>query len=489
MSKSVIVIGAGIGGLAAALRLAQAGCDVTVLEAKPRVGGFLSEYRAGGFSWTIGPPAVYAWRQLEALFDALGRNLDDCLRPLPLDPQLRFFYPDGSVFNIHRDWTATAEAIARIEPADVSGYLRFLAFAARQHERRRYGFGSSESPPAMRLRSWLRAAPFRSAHSAIRRFARSEKLARALAHCLSLSGGNIYAMPATACELAHGILSDGLWRPRDGIRAIPEALAQLATESDIDIRLNCGAQRIEIERKRAVGVTLAANGDFLPADAVISNCDPISTARDLLPAEALSPVELRRLARRPLSSSAFIMLLGIRGSFPLLARHNIFLPADERLESERIFSRGLMPEEPAIWLNVTCKTDPRDAPVNQENWLIQLQAPPLSERIRWETESAALRERVLNILERRLAVDLRERIRVEKLLTPADLANISGAWRGALHGELPQGPRAALSKPRIRSRYAQGLYQVGNAVVAGGGMPQALLSAEAAAELLLRDLE
>ncbi len=488
MTKAVIVIGAGIGGLAAALRLAQAGCDVTVLEKNPRVGGLLGATQARGFSWTPGPPAFGALPQLRALFETLGRDLDDYLRLQPLDPQTRFFYPDGEAFNIHRDWTETTAEIARIQPDDVAGYLRFLAFAARVHASRRYGFGPRESAAGALFLSWLSAGPFRSASSASSRFVRSEQIRRALAHCLSHSGGSVYALPAALCELAHTLLSDGLWHPRAGLQAIPQALAKLAAEFDVSIRLACPVGRIVIERERAVGVALEKDDEFLRADAVISSIDPISTARYLLPADAISPVALRRQVKTPMSSSAFFLLLGIRGSFHRLAHYNVFFSADGRAEADQLFQRGALPDDPTISLTITSKTDPGDAPVNQENWLMQVQAPPLSARIDWSTEAATLRDRILAILENRHGLDLRDRIRVEKRITPVDLARHLGVWRGALYGPLPHGRRTALNPPQIRSPYAGRLYQAGNAVIAGGGMPHALLSAEAAAAALLRDL-
>ena len=488
MPKTVIVIGAGIGGLAAALRLAQTGYDVTVLEQNPQVGGLVSAYHAGGCSWTINPPAFSARRELEALFRDLGRNAEDYLQWLPIDPQTRFFFPDGAVFNTYRDWTKTAAEIAQIEPADVSGYLRFLAYAARLHGLRRFGFGKGETATDSLFASWLRAGPFHSAHGAISRFLRSEKLVRILAHSACQNGGSPYAMPATANELAHAALNDGLWHPRGGLTAIPEALAKLAREFEVSIRLSCPVKRIEIDGKRATGVALEKDGEFLPADAVLSNIDPIATARYLLPADAVPAPAMRRLAQRPMSSSAFILLLGIRGAMPQLAHHNVFFSDDYRVEVDQIFRRAVMPADPTITLSVSCKTDPLQAPVNQENWLIQVNAPALSEKVDWATQGDIVRDRVLTILARRYGLELRDRIRLEKRLTPADLSQMSGAWRGALYGELPHGRHAALARPQIRSRHLQNLYQVGGAVVPGGGLPQALLSAKAAAALLRHDL-
>ena len=488
MPKSIIVIGAGIGGLAASIRLAQAGYDVTVLEDKTQVGGLARDYQARGFSWSLAPPLSFARAQLDALFHDLGRDPDDYVNCLPIDPQARYFYPDGAVFNLYRDWTRTAGEIARFEPRDVAGYLRFLAYAARIHDMRHFGFGKRETAIGALLRSWLSAGPLGSAYGVSSRFIRSERLVRALAHCARQSGGSPFALPATASELAHTFLNDGAWHPRGGAAAIPAALAKLAVEFDVAIRLACPVKRIELKRNKAIGVTLEHGGEFLSADAVISNLDPITTARRLLPEDALSAPSRRRLAQTPMSSSAFILLLGIRGTFPQLAHHNVFFSDDDRAESDQIFRRAVMPDNPTITLSISCKTEPPNAPFNQENWLLAVSAPPLSEKFNWANERAALRDRILTILERRLGLEIRDRIRVEKHLTPADLAQLSGVWRGALHGELPQGRRAALARPQIRSPHAQYLYQVGGAVLPGGGLPHAILSAKAVASMLRRDL-
>jgi phytoene desaturase len=493
MPKSIIIIGAGIGGLAAAIRLAQAGYEVTVLEKNPQVGGMLFEYRAGGFRWDIGPSLFYSRALLEELFDDVGRDLGDYLRLLPIDPQTRYFFPNGAALDVCRDWARTAADIAQLDPDAIADYLRFLAFAADLHRMRQSGFANSESQtraparPSL-FRSWLRAGPHRSAYDASRRFVRSEKLQRALVYYASNSGGSPYAVPAAFSELAHLYLNDGLWYPRDGLYAIPLTLQKLAEEFEVSIRLNCPVKRIEIERHKAIGLSLEANGEFLRADAVVSNLDIISTARYLLPDQAIAAPALRSLAQRPMSSSAFIMLLGIRGTFPHLAHHNVFFSDDYRTEFDQIFQRALMPDDPTITLNISCKTDALNAPVNQENWLIRVSAPPISEKLDWTTQRGNIRNRILSILERRHGLDLRDRIRIEKHLTPADLQRMSGAWRGALYGELPHGRRAALAKPQIRSRHVKHLYHVGGAVVPGGGFPQALSSAKAATALLRQDL-
>ena len=203
MASSVVVIGAGLGGMAAAVRLAQAGYEVTVLEKNGQVGGQIRDFQAAGFRWSIGPPVFAARPLLEELFKDLGRERKDYLRLLPIEPQTRFFFSDGAVYNSRLDWSATAAEIAGIDPQDVSGYLRYLAYAAGIHQLRQYGFGRSLR------RSWFRAGPFASADAASRRFIRSDKLRRALLHHASQSGGSPFAVSAAYSELAHAALNSG----------------------------------------------------------------------------------------------------------------------------------------------------------------------------------------------------------------------------------------------------------------------------------------
>lgn len=481
MAKSVVVIGGGLGGLAAAIRLAHAGLDVTVLDKNAQVGGQIHDYEAAGFRWSMGPPALAARPLMEELFHDVGRELKDYLRLLPIDPQTRYFFSDGATYNTRLDWSATAAEIARIEPQDVSGYLRYLAYAARIHQLRGYGFGGSLR------RSWLRAGPFASADAATRRFVRSDKLRRALLHHASQSGGSPFAVSAAYSELAHAALNSGLWYPREGIASIVGALENVAAEFKASIRVGCPVARIEVEQNKAIGVALDS-GEILRADAVLSNVCPISTARYLLPEGTISATALRSLAQTPMSSSAFVLLLGIRGTSPQLAHHNIFFSDDSRAEFEQIFQRGVMPADPTIALTISSKTDPPSAPGKQENWLLRVNAPPLSEKVNWATEAMVVRDRILTILQQRYSLELRDRIRYERHFTPADLGQLSGAWRGALHGGLPHGRRAALTRPQIRSPHVKRLYHAGGAVVPGGGLPQALLSAKAAASLLTQDL-
>ena len=485
MPKSIIIIGAGIGGLSAAIRLAHAGYSVTVLEKNPRVGGKIYRYELGGFQWDTGPAFVTMRPLLEEIFAAAGQSMADRLRLLPIDPLTRYFFPDGTSFDAQRDWAETAAQIERLALADVEGFLRFLAEAARLHlSGDPLAAGRGEEGGLIRSVPWLRAGARPSASRAIARYVSSENLRRALEHFTADAGANPFRAPAALNAVAHRALTGGAWYPQDGPGAIPRALERLAAESGVNILLNCPVRQIAVKQGAAIGVAIGAEGQFLPADAVVSNVDALSTLRYLLPPNVLSPPALRRLNRAPVTASAYVIMLGIRGAFPQLAHHNVLFSADARREYDQLHRQSLMPEDPTISLTISSKTDPLHAPVNQENWLIRVNAPPLSEKYDWAARHDEFRDRLMATLMQRYALDLSGRIRSEIHLTPADWGRMTGAWRGSLYGLSPENCRALFGRPVLQAPNVARLYFVGGTAHPGGGLPMALLSAKLATSLI-----
>ena len=474
MAKTVIVIGAGVGGLVAAIRLARLGCDVTVLEKNARVGGKLSQFSAGGFRWDLAPTPFAPKPALEALFARLELDMADYLRLNPVAPQTRFYFADGSCFSAQADMAAMAAEINRFAPGDYAGWLSLLAEAARQQNR-----GISGTLTALPWR--------RSMQSLIKRHIQSPELRRVMGSFASAAGASPHYLPASAVSLAHKALSSGAWLPERGMFAIAEALAKLARENGVDIQLNCPAREIAIEGKAATGVALH-EGALLRADAIISSLDVLTTLRFLLPSQLLPAKTLRQLNRARPSASAFMIMLGLRGRSPRLAHHNIFFSPDGQREHEHIFQRGIMPGQPTISLSVSCKTIATDAPVNQENWLIRVEAPPLSEKLDWAAERERLRDGLLETLEQRCGLDISGRIRIERHLTPGDFQAMTGAWRGALYGISPMSRQSVFSSPLIRSDHLARLYFAGGTTQPGGDQALGIRSGWRTAEAVAMDL-
>jgi phytoene desaturase len=420
----------------------------------------------------------------EALFAAAGRRLEDYLTLEPVEPLTRYFYPDGVTLDASSDQAKMATQIREIAPEDVEGYARFLAYAERLHRITGPVF-IYDRPPTWRsflrvpFRDWFKADGLRTMDQAIRSYVRSPHLRQLLGRFATYVGASPYQAPATLNVIAHVELAGGVFYPQGGVYQLALAFQRLARELGVTIQTGCEIREIEVEDGRAVGVRLT-DGQRMAARAVVSNIDVTTTHKTLLPTfTARAPQET--------SCSGFILLLGIDREHPELAHHNVFFSADYPAEFEAIFQHGRPAEDPTIYIAITSKKDAGHAPPGHENWFVLVNAPAINDRYRWEETAGHYRELVLDSLARR-GYDLREAIQSEQILTPVDLAQNSGAWRGALYGASSNERLAAFRRPHNRSPAIRGLYFVGGTTHPGGGVPMVTLSGKVTADLVLEDV-
>jgi phytoene desaturase len=233
------------------------------------------------------------------------------------------------------------------------------------------------------------------------------------------------------------------------------------------------------------GVTLD-NGAHLLAAAVVANVDVATVYETLLPASAVSPGRLEGLRKAEPSCSGFILLLGVRETHPELAHHNIFFSSDYPREFQEIFEEGVPPHQPTIYVAITSKTTPEDAPPGGENWFVSVNAPALGPAWEWEAHTGIYRQQVLDQLALR-GFDVRKCIEYEKIITPVDLELLTGARCGALYGASSNHRWAAFRRPHNRAPNLRGLYFAGGTTHPGGGVPMVVLSGRVASQLLLQD--
>ncbi len=489
MTQPIVIIGAGIGGLSTAIRLAAAGQPVIVFEQNDQVGGKMGQLSQAGYRWDTGPSVITMRPVLEELFAAAGRRLDDYLSLQPVEPLTRYFYPDGAILDASRDLAKMAAQIAALDERDVEGYLAYLAYAARLHRITGPTF-IYDQPPTWR--SFGRVSPldalkvdgWRKMDTAIRSYVRSPHLRQLLGRFATYVGASPFQAPATLNVIAHVELTGGVWYPRGGIYQIARSLAQLAGELGVDIRLNCPVEQILTGPRGVTGVRLS-DGATQPAAAVVANVDVTTVYQHLLPPER-GATRLKRLIRQETSCSGFILMLGVNRAYPELAHHNIFFSSDYAREFDDIFGRGAPPEEPTIYVAITAKSDPEHAPPGRENWFVLVNAPALGPNFDWSSQAGAYRALVLARLAA-FGLDIRPHIEVEQILTPADIARLSGAWRGALYGVSSNTPLTAFRRAHNRAGDLPGLYFVGGAAHPGGGVPMVMLSGRVAATMILED--
>ncbi|HWQ14676.1 MAG TPA: phytoene desaturase family protein [Roseiflexaceae bacterium] len=487
MDHPIAIVGAGLGGLSAAIHLAANGRRVVLLEQNEHVGGKLDVVEAGGFRFDTGPSLLTMPWVLRLVFEAAGARLEDELRLIPLDPLCRYTWPDGARFDAWQSLPRLLPEVARLAPADVAGFLRFMAYSARLYEAAAGPFLLS---PFASLRAMLRPAavagalaidPFRTVDRAVRSFFCSPHLRQLFNRYATYNGSSPYRAPATFNLIPYVEWSQGGWHVCGGMYEVARALERVARRLGVEIRTGTPVDRIIVRGGAARGVRLAG-GEELECTAVVANVDPRTVYGRLIPQAA---AELRRLERLELSYSGFVLLLGVEGRYPQLAHHNVFFTADDRREFDAIVGRRVPYADPTVYVCAPSVTDPLLAPPGATNLFVLVNAPALSARVRWAREAGPYRDLVIRRLERMGLEGLGRRIVVERVITPADIAARYAAPGGAIYGLASNGPLAAFLRPPQRARRIRGLYFAGGGTHPGGGIPLVLLSGRSAAHHLL----
>ncbi|MEP6924699.1 MAG: phytoene desaturase family protein [Pyrinomonadaceae bacterium] len=491
MTKKVVIIGAGLGGLSAAIRLAANGFAVTILEKNDLVGGKVNFVRSNGYSFDTGASLLTMPHVLEELFKAANRKIEDYLELVNLDPICRYFWSDGSIFDASQNLERTAREIAKIEPRDVAGFHRFLADSRRKYEIAEKTFlahALNDLPKLLRpkyARDLLAISSLRTLDSHVRRYFKSPKLQQLFNRFATYNGSSPYQVPATFALIPFVEFGLGAWYVRGGIYQIPQALAKLAIELGVEIRTNADVEQILVESKCAAGVRLK-NGEIIDCDFIVANSDAVETYRNLIQEDSRQSFSDKKLDKIEPSCSGFVLLLGTKKEFPSLAHHNIFFSDDYRAEFDALFKEKRPAKNPTVYVCATSRTDKTQSPENCENLFVLVNAPYTSSQTDWQTEAKPYRNLVIKKLESFGLQDLEDSIEFEQIITPADFETKYRANHGSIYGVSSNGILSAFLRPPNQSRDVKNLFFAGGATHPGGGMPLVMLSGKMAAEMIAR---
>jgi len=489
----IVVIGAGLGGLSAAIRLASRGYRVTVCEQLSRPGGKMGELRQDGYRWDTGPSVLTLRHVYEQLFREAGRDLNDYVQLMPLDPITRYFWPDGLVLDATSDEAVMAERIAQFAPGEVSGYRRFMRYIKGIYDTIQGPFLHRQQPSlreliGMPVTDVFKIDALRTMHAATVAYFRDPHLVQLFDRFATYNGSSPFQAPATLNVIAHVEMAMGAWYPQGGVYQLALAYAQLALDVGVEIRYGACVTEIDLKGNSVRGIRLAT-GDVLAAEAVISNADVSWTYQTLLPAQAPHP----NLRLEP-SCSGFVQLLGLGAQHAKLAHHNIFFNAPEAYvdEFDDIFKRQVPPAHPTLYACITSKSDARHAPAGHENWFLMTNTPYLSNQFDWSTQAEAYGAQVKGQMAAHMArlkhPDWASYITTQHTLTPRDLQNAYGGNQGSIYGFSSNTKLAAFLRPNNRAKGLRGLYFATGSAHPGGGVPLVTLSGAAAAECVMQDL-
>lgn len=486
------VIGAGLGGLAAAIRLQAAGLRTTLFEALDRPGGRGAQFRERGFVFDAGPTVITAPECLAELFALAGRSLAEEVELVPVRPFYRLAWHDGDRFDYGVELEATLEQIRRRDPLDVDGYLRFLEFSRRNYEA---GYGELVSTAFLQPWDMLREAPKllalradRPVFRTVSRFVRDERLRQALSFHTLLIGGSPLETSSIYTLIHYLERQGGVYYPRGGVGALVAALLRLFETLGGEFRPGTPVRRIEPTTGGGHRVT-ARDGESGPFDIVVSNADLHHTYAELLAGDPRAAPLRRRLERMRWSMSLFLVYFGTDRTWPDLRQHTIlFGPRYEGLLRD-IFHGSALPEDFSLYLHCPTVTDPSLAPPGCASFYALSPVPNLGNApLDWAAEAPAYADRILAVLERTLLPGLRGRIVVRSFATPEDFRDRLGAYRGNGFSVAPLLRQSAWFRPHNRDPRIPGLYVVGAGTHPGAGVPGVINSAKATVRVILEDL-
>ena len=481
----VVIVGAGLAGLSAALRLVGAGREVTVIERESIPGGRAGRLELDGYQFDTGPSVLTMPDLIADAFDCVGERMEDWLELTPVDPLYRAFYPDGSTLDVKANREAMAEEVRQVcGPEEAAGYERYVDFvsALYRHEMKDFIDRNIDSPFDLLTPNLARlaaAGAFRRLAPKVATYLKDPRTQRVLSFQSMYAGLSPYDALAIYAVIAYMDSVAGVFFPKGGMHAVPQALAGAAEKHGVVFRYGESVTRVLIEHGRAVGVE-TASGERISADVVVLNPDLPVAYRELLPPEATP----RRVKSLTYSPSCFVLLAGSTQAYTKTAHHNIHFGRAWREVFTDLIDRGQLMTDPSILVTNPTHSDPALAPAGGHIYYVLAPTPNLDAGLDWDVLGPRYRDEIVSRLEGLGYVGFGDSLTVEQVTTPADWQR-RGMERGApfasAHSFFQTGP----FRPSNLAPNVEGVVFAGSGTQPGVGVPMVLISGRLAAERIL----
>ena len=486
--SSAIVIGSGFGGLALAIRLQSKGIATTIVEARDRPGGRAYVWKRDGYTFDAGPTVITDPGCLEELWALSGSRMSEDVSLMPVDPFYRLIWNDGTQFDYSNDEAKLDAEIARLDPADVQGYGRFLDYSRAVYEE---GYVKLGAVPFLNFASMVKAAPalarhqaWRSVYSVVAGFVRNEKLRQVLSFHTLLVGGNPM-QTSSVYALIHQLEKlGGVWFAKGGTNALVDGMVALFERLGGKVLLGEKVKTITHAGRRATGI-VTDTGLALPADMIASNADLVRTS-GMIAGSEYAARKVRTLERKRFSPSLFVVHFGLNGTFPGIAHHSILFSDRYGPLLDDIYTHGRLPDDPSVYLHHPSASDPGVAPPGKSAFYVLAPVPHLgSAALDWREMGPRYRDILLGRVRDLLIPDLDQRLDVCFHYTPLDFAHDLGAHQGSAFSLEPTLTQSAWFRGHNRDDRFGNLYLVGAGTHPGAGIPGVVGSAKATASLMI----
>jgi len=483
-----LIIGAGIAGIATAIRLAVKGYAVEVFEANNYPGGKLSEVELEGYRFDAGPSLLTMPQYIDELFKLAGKNPADYFRYQKLDVVCNYFYEDGTRLSAYADTGKFAKEIATQTGEPAESVLKYLASSRDIYSITNHVFLERS---LHRLQTYLRwdtlrsvfrfpqIDPFRTMHRANSKSFKDARVVQFFDRYATYNGSDPYQAPATLNVIPHLEHHFGAYFPDGGMYSITQSLVKLAEELGVKFNYNTRIDEIVVINGQAKGIR--AKGANIVGDIVVSNMDVWFTYSKLL--GKYPKLHPQKTLTQERSSSALIFYWGITKTFPQLHLHNIFFSADYKAEFDHIWQQQDIYHDPTVYINISSKLKADDAPAGCENWFVMINVPANNGQD-WDKLIADARKNIQQKLSKMLGEDISQLITCEAILDPRSIESKTSSYKGSIYGTSSNNQFAAFLRHANRSSKVEGFYFCGGSVHPGGGIPLCLLSAKITASLI-----
>jgi len=476
-----IVIGAGFGGIAAALRVRAKGYEVLLIDRCPQLGGRAQVFERDGFRHDAGPTVITAPFLIAELFALFGEKLEDHLNLVPLKPWYRFRFGDGSTFDYGGTLEETLAEIGRIEPADQDGYLRLLAHSKRIFD---VGFTELSAQPFQRLGTMLAQIPRllslrsdKTVWQLVSTYIRNPKLQQAFSIQPLLVGGNPFDTTSIYGLIHYLERAYGVHFAMGGTGAITLALGALMERQGIEVRLGETVSRVRVARGTATGVTLE-DGRVLSADLIVSNADAAYLYSAMVPKPQQARTTRLKLSAASYSMGLFVLYFGTTTQYRDVAHHTIWLGPRYRELLADIFDRKVLAEDFSLYLHRPTATDPSFAPAGCDSFYVLCPVPNLQAHIDWAVEGPRLKDRIVAALDRTILPGLSQTITAAFTKTPKDFRDDYLSEHGSGFSVAPLFRQSAWFRFHNKAEGIANLYLTGAGTHPGAGLPGVLCSAK-----------
>ncbi|WP_263790873.1 phytoene desaturase [Salinibacter sp.] len=475
-----VVVGAGMGGLASAVRLRARGFRVTLLDRLDQPGGRARVFEQDGFTFDAGPTVITAPFLFEELWSLCGRDLEDDVELVPVDPFYRIRFDDGTAFNYTGDTEEMVEEIRRFAPEDVDGYRRFLEKSEEIFE---VGFEELGHVPFDNVTDMLRIVPammklesHRTVHSLVSKYISHPKIRKVLSFHPLLVGGNPFSTTSIYTLIAHLERKWGVWYAMGGTGSLVQGLSDLLADLDVTQRYGAEVDQILVEDETASGVRLSS-GEEIPADLVVSNADVGWTYRHLVAPEHRDTWTDRKVEDMDYSMSLFVWYFGTDCTYEDVEHHSILLGPRYKGLLDDIFDHKELADDFSLYLHRPTKTDPSMAPDGHDAFYVLSPVPHLESGVDWRQQAEPYRQAVEEYLADTVLPDLGEHLVTSRMLTPREFKTDYKSLKGAAFSVEPKLTQSAWFRPHNQSEDVDHLYFAGAGTHPGAGLPGVLSSA------------